>query len=85
MEMDTDIAKLRAELDEAYAKVRELLDDVRNAFARVEAAQREDDIEGPLKDLEDAVHKARTGGVLGSGAKGHTKAREALEAATQPG
>ena len=38
---------------------------------------REDDITEMLKDYEDQVKKVRTGGLIGSGAKGHREAREA--------
>ena len=35
-----------------------------------------DDISELLKELEDTVGKVRTGGMVGSGAKGHREARE---------
>ena len=45
-------------------------------FDIVAAAGPEDDISELLDDLEDTVKKVRTGGLLGSGAKAHHKARE---------
>jgi hypothetical protein len=39
-------------------------------------ANAEDDIEHLLGELEDAVKKARTGGLLGSGANAHARARK---------
>jgi hypothetical protein len=43
---------------------------------RVDASGPEDDVYELLKDLEDMVKEVRTGGVVGSGAKGHKKALE---------
>ena len=43
---------------------------------KVSKAGPTDDITDMLKDLEDVVSKVRTGGLVGSGAKGHREARE---------
>ena len=48
------------------------------AFDAVLRAGPEDDLSGLLEALEDKVHAARTGGVLGSGANGHKRALAAL-------
>lgn len=66
----------RRELDEEFAQVRKHLEKVHDALKKVEAAGPEDELFHLLDELEDAVKKVRTGGMLGSGAKGH---REALE------
>lgn len=72
----------RKRLDDEYGQIRRHLDSIHDAFDRVISANAEDDIEGRLEELEDAVKKVRTGGVLGHGANGHSRARkEYLEAA----
>jgi hypothetical protein len=70
------IAEARKDLEKEYS-------DVRKHFGTIEAAMRtvlnsnaEDDIEHLLGELEDAVKKARTGGVMGSGANAHARARK---------
>jgi hypothetical protein len=70
----SETEKARAELDQAYGRVRELLTDVHVRLAAIDRAGPEDDLEGLLKELEDSVQKARTGGAFGSGAKGHSRA-----------
>jgi Asp-tRNA(Asn)/Glu-tRNA(Gln) amidotransferase C subunit len=71
-----DVAKRRKEMDDEFAQFREHLGKILEAVERVNQAGPEDDISGLLDNLEDVVHKVRTGGVLGSGAKGHREARE---------
>lgn len=66
----------RKELDQEFAQVRQDLDKIRLDFDRVFAAGPEDDISQLLEDLEDTIKKVRKGGLVGSGAKGHRKARE---------
>jgi len=66
----------RRKLDDEYGQVRRRLIRVHAALDRVDAAGPEDDLYELLKDLEDAVKEARTGGVVGSGARGHRKALE---------
>ena len=60
---------------------RDSLADIHVALESVDRAGAEDDLEGLLEKLEDAVKRARTGGVFGSGAKGHAKALKALREA----
>lgn len=64
----------RRKLDDEYGQVRRHLKKIHAALDRVDAAGPEDDLYELLKDLEDAVKEARTGGVIGSGAKGHRRA-----------
>jgi hypothetical protein len=66
----------RRKLDDEYGQVRRHLTRVHAALDRVDAAGPEDDLYALLKDLEDAVKEVRTGGIVGSGAKGHRKALE---------
>ena len=66
----------RRKLDDEYGQVRRHLQKVHAALDRVDAAGPEDDLYALLKDLEDAVKEVRTGGIVGSGAKGHRKALE---------
>ena len=66
----------RRKLDDEYGQVRRHLTKVHAALDRVDAAGPEDDLYALLKDLEDAVKEVRTGGIVGSGAKGHRKALE---------
>ena len=66
----------RKRLDDEFGQVRRKLDDIHAALARVEAAGPEDDLHGLLADLESTVKEVRDGGVVGSGANGHRRARE---------
>lgn len=74
--MAKDVAEARKRLDDEFGQIRRRLDDLHEAMDRVVSAKAEDDIEGLLKDLEDEVHKVRTGGVLRHGANGHARARK---------
>ena len=71
-----DLAEARTELEKEFAQVRQHLGEVEQALKQVLDANADDDIESLLEVLEDKVHKARTGGLLGSGAKGHARARQ---------
>jgi hypothetical protein len=74
--MNQDEEKARKELEEEFAQVRESLGDVHVAFDAVLDAGPEDDLHDLLEKLEDAAREARTGGLIGSGAKGHRRARK---------
>lgn len=74
--MSDDLGKARQEMDQEYRQFREHLGEILEAVDRVSRAGVTDDVYGLLERLEDTVHKARTGGLLGSGAKGHREARE---------
>lgn len=71
---DDDLAKARKELEKEYAQARQALAPIEQAYQTLMDANPEDDLSEMLEDLEDAVHKARTGGLLGSGANGHRRA-----------
>ena len=64
----------RKRLDDEYGQVRRRLRAIHEALDTVEKAGPEDDLYGLLGDLEEAVKEARTGGLVGSGAKGHRRA-----------
>ncbi len=66
----------REELDKEFKQFRKNLDKIREQLDVVSAAGPEDDICQLLEDLEGTVKKVRTGGLVGSGAKGHREARE---------
>jgi hypothetical protein len=71
-----NLADARKELDKEYGQVRESLASVEQAFQSLMNAGPEDDLSQLLEALEDSVREARTGGLLGSGARGHRKALE---------
>ncbi len=75
--MATDsLSDARNDLEKEYADVRKHFGELEAALRAVMNANAEDDIENLLKQLEDQVHKARTGGVIGSGANAHARARK---------
>jgi predicted glycosyltransferase len=74
--MAQSLEDARKELDKEFMQVRKNLETVREHFDRVLAAGPEDDVSSLLEELEDTVKKVRTGGLVGSGAKGHREARE---------
>ncbi|MCU1452741.1 MAG: hypothetical protein JWN46_887 [Acidimicrobiales bacterium] len=79
--MAKSLEEARKRLDDEFGQVRRHLKDIHQALDKVEAAGPEDELEELLEKLEDEVKKARTGGLLGHGANGHTRARkEYLEA-----
>ena len=65
----------RQELDKEYRQFREQWGRVHVAMSDVDRAGPTDDIHALLEKLEDVVKDVRTGGVWGSGAKGHRAAR----------
>lgn len=75
--MAEGLEEARRKLDDEYGQVRRHLDRIHAAIDRVDAAGPEDDLYELLKDLEDVVKEVRTGGVVGSGSRGHKKALEA--------
>lgn len=74
--MAEGLEEARRKLDDEYGQVRRHLDRIHAALDRVDAAGPEDELSELLKDLEDVVKEVRTGGVVGSGARGHKKALE---------
>ena len=86
--MDEELREAREKVDKEFTAVKESLGDLYVAMEALRAAGPEDSLQDLLGAVEDAAKKARTGGVLGSGAKSHTKAlkewRELLEADQNP-
>ncbi|MDQ6727048.1 MAG: hypothetical protein M3066_12905 [Actinomycetota bacterium] len=74
--MDDTLEEARRKLDDEYGQVRRHLDRIHKAMGRVDASGAEDDVYELLKDLEDVVKEVRTGGVVGTGARGHRRALE---------
>lgn len=74
--MANDLDDARKELDQEFAQFRDNLGKIYEKLERVSQAGPTDDISELLKELEDTVGKVRTGGMVGSGAKGHREARE---------
>ena len=74
--MAKSLEEARERLDDEYGQVRRHLENIHQALDELEKGGPEDDLEGLLDKLEDAVKKARTGGLLGHGANGHTRARK---------
>lgn len=73
--MAKDLAHARKELEEKYADFRKHLGQIEQAWEAVERADADADIVSLLEHLEETAKKVRTGGVLGSGANGHARAR----------
>ena len=74
--MANDLEQARKRLDDEFGQVRRKLDKIHKALDAVEAAGPEDDLHDLLHELEKAVKEVRDGGVVGSGANGHRRARK---------
>lgn len=72
-----NLEQARKKLDDEFGQVRRKLDKIRAKLDEVEAAGPEDDLHDLLADLESTVKEVRDGGVIGSGANGHRRARKA--------
>ena len=72
--MSAELQKAEDKVNKEYKKVAQSIADIHVAFHAVKDAGPMDDLYGMLDELEDRVKKARTGGLTGSGAKGHRKA-----------
>jgi hypothetical protein len=74
--MAKTVEEARKELDKEFHQFREELGHIVVALEDVQNAGATDDLSALLETLEDTVKKVRTGGVFGSGAKGHRAARK---------
>ena len=75
--MAKSLEEARKRLDDEYGQVRRHLEDIHKALDEAgEGADRKTTSRACSTKLEDAVKKARTGGLLGHGANGHTRARK---------
>ena len=72
--MAKSLDEARRKLDDEFGQVRRHFDKIHKALDAVEKAGPEDDLEKLLDDLQGVVKEVRTGGLIGSGAKGHAKA-----------
>lgn len=85
--MSEELQEAQQKINKEFKKVAESIADIHVAFHAVKDAGPMDDIYALLDDLEDRVKKARTGGLTGSGARGHRKAlaeyRELLNPAAE--
>ena len=72
--MGQGLEEARKRLEDEFGQVRRHLDNIHQALDEVERAGPEDDLYDLLGHLEDAVKEVRTGGLVGSGAKGHKRA-----------
>lgn len=74
--MTKTLDELRQELDKEFQQVRKHLGKIHDALDKLDKAGPEDDVSKLLKDLEGTVKDVRTGGLIGSGAHGHDRARK---------
>lgn len=74
--MTDKITEAQREVEKEFEQFRKQFGKVLEAVQRVSDAGPLDDIHGLMDRLEKIVDEVRTGGAIGSGAKGH---REALE------
>lgn len=72
--MSDDVEKARKKVQKEFESVRKNLGNIHMAFDAIRTAGPEDDIYELLGTLEKATKEARTGGLVGSGAKSHHKA-----------
>jgi hypothetical protein len=70
------LEEARKKLDDEYGQVRRHFDTIHHALNKLEEAGPEEHLENLLEELEEAVKKVRTGGLVGHGANGHTRARK---------
>jgi len=74
MATDEEVADARAKLEKEYKDVMESLGDLYVAIEAVKTADLDSDLVGLLDAVANEANKARTGGMIGSGAKGHRRA-----------
>lgn len=79
--MAKNLEEARKELDDEFSQHRDRMGEVERRLADVNRLGPTDDIYKAMDKLLDAVKEATTGGLIGSGAKGHREAREAWQAA----
>ncbi len=74
--MAKSLQEARKKLEDEFGQVRRHLDQIHTALDKVESAGPEDDLAGLLDALEKVVKEVRDGGVIGSWAHGHKRARK---------
>jgi hypothetical protein len=80
-----DVEKARKRVDEEFTDLQKDLAEVWLKVEAVKNAGPTDDLHGLIGELEETVSKVRSGGLFGSGAKGHRKALEDWRKLTTPG
>ena len=83
MATENEIAEARKKVDDEYADVVKDLADVWVKVDEVKRAGPTDDLHDLLEELEKQIHKVRTGGLIGRGAKAHRDALKRLTALNQ--
>ena len=84
MATDEEIQDARKKLEREYKDVMESLGNLYVAVEAVKSAGIGDDMSGLLDTVQSEAKKARTGGVIGSGAKSHAKALKEYRELTTP-
>jgi hypothetical protein len=84
MPTDEDIEKARKRVDKEFTDLQKDLAEVWLKVDAVRSAGPTDDLYDLIEELENTVSKVRSGGMFGSGAKGHRKALEEWRKRTTP-
>ena len=71
-----DLEDTRKELDNEFEQFRKRIGKLNEKLEKLEKLGPTDDIYEEFSDFEDIVKEIRTGGMIGSGLKGHREARE---------
>ena len=74
--MSNDLEDTRKELDKEFEQFRKRIGKLNEKLATLEKLGPTDDIYDEFSEFEDIVKEVRTGGMIGSGLKGHREARE---------
>ena len=74
MATEQEVKDAHSKVEKEYKQTMESLGDLYLAVEAVKSAGVHDDIAGLLDTVAKEAKKARTGGVIGSGAKGHARA-----------
>ena len=84
MATEAEIAQAHHNLEKEYKDVMQSLGDLYVAIEALKSAGIGDEISDLLDRVQSEAKKARTGGVIGSGAKGHSKALKEYRELTTP-
>lgn len=74
--MSNDLEDTRKELDKEFEQFRKRIGKLHEKLEDLGKLGPTDDIYDEFSDFEDIVKEIRTGGMIGSGLKGHREARE---------
>ena len=74
--MSNDLEDTRKELDKEFEQFRKRIGKLHEKLEKLEKLGPTDDIYDEFSEFEDIVKEIRTGGMIGSGLKGHREARE---------